>query len=483
MTAGLVRAVSVGWVLILGACGSTNGGPDGGEGACSPVECDRQCRSEGFVSGSCDSGSCRCADESDADADSDGPGPDARDAESEVGDLDHAAEDVLVDDGAGDDAERSDCPCNMCPEPGDPPLDPDHRIGGAPGVVCDRLQIGMDRSVEHYDAEPGVVVFTAMDAPPPRYETRKLFVFHVAGGSVELIDDLQDLIDTGIDRPSATNVALDGDWIAYAVGWTQPFGVSGTHHGQLRLANRAAGTISILRTYEPGLYGNTYVGPVAIEYPWIAWRETERRWCVHAANLETGVELDISCGAVDLALEGTTLVTETSRRILMIDLETGIQSFLGEGERCDRWEPDLAWPWVVWLDQRNGPGFEGDPYCNDYRSGCWDNDIYAYNRLTGTEVPLLVGHGMQGYTLSADGDWAAYEDNRDGFDEFCWERCQQVYAYHLPTGREIRITDWPAHHLEPIVYGGNRVLFSEQTAYMDNTYDLWDCSLPEVPPP
>jgi hypothetical protein len=465
--------------LTLG-CSSNGAPPDATDAGCDVPGCREWCRSQGSEGGSCAAGDCVCAPGPDA---SDGAAEAEADARPEGNEADESdAADVAEEADDGTDSLDAACPCGICgPDGGPPELDPDHREGGSPGVVCDRVPIGLNRGVEHYDADSGVVVFIAMDTPPPRWETRKLFVYRTATGDRQRVDDLADLIAAGVDRPQAMYPSLDGDWVAYAAWWTPDWpGGEDCVSSELRLARLSTGEIRVLRRYDSGPGVLNYVGPVALDYPWVGWRETEDRWVVHALNIETDQEYEVTNGTVDVALEGTILATEYGRDIVLFDLESGTDTRLAAGLPGNRWHPALAWPWVIWIDQRDGLWWDDPPPSECiWTSGCCDNDIYGYNRVTGLEVPLVVRRGMQGGEVTAEGEWAAYQDNRDGFDELCREMgCTQIYAFHLTTGREIRITNWPGEYLEPVVYAG-RVLFSQMTSYMDYQYDLWDCNLVE----
>lgn len=482
---GHVRLASRSVVLLLGfACGSCSSPPsssDAPDVSCTYNACRTECLAMGREYGSCTGGTCHCA-----------PGPDGGDADAEAdvrrdGEEAHDAGDVIdldrTDDEAADAGDSVDtaCPCAMCgPDGGPLELDPDHREGGSPGVVCDRVPIGLNRGVDDYDVEPGVLVFTAMDTPPPRWETRKLFIYRMDTGERQLLDDLSDLAAEGIDRPQARDPSLDSDWVAYAVWWTPDWpGGEDCVSSELRLARLSTGEIRVLKRYDSGPGVLNYVGPVALDYPWVGWRETEDDWVVHALNVETGQEYVVSDNTVDVTVEGTTLATADGDAIILFDLATGTSTRLADDLPNDRWHPALAWPWVVWVDQRAGLWWESRLWSCIWIASCCDNDIYGYNRVTGVEVPFVVGHGMQAGEVTADGDWAAYQDDRDGFEELCREMgCTQIYAVHLPTGRETRVTNWPGEYLEPVVYAG-RVLLSQMTSYMDYQYDLWDCNLPE----
>ncbi|MBI5490015.1 MAG: hypothetical protein HY905_21960 [Deltaproteobacteria bacterium] len=478
--------------MLAWGCTSGRARPDGEDAGCSATDCAAVCAADGFTSGSCDGGTCVCSPGADVgdedgadvgvDADAGSCGDDAAGcSEDAPGDSD---DDVGDEDGDGVEAEaESDCPCGMCgPDGGPPVLDPDHREGGSPGIVCDRVPIGLSRQVSWYDVAPGTIVFTGQ-SDGTRYATSEVYRYRTDTGERTVIDDLHDLMDVGVYKPQATNPSLDGDWVAYAVWWHEPPGWTAPLSADLRLAHLVTGEIRILRRYAPGPDGtSTYIDPVSIDYPWVAWRETQDGWRVHALNIETEEEFDVARSTVDVVVEGTLLATESGHDLILFDLLTGTDTRLAAGLPGDRWHPALASPWVVWVDQRDGLWW--DPAGSDSQciwiSGCCDNDIYGYNRETGDEVPFVVRHGMQGGQVTADGEWAAYEDHRDGSDELCEDHrpCRQIYALHLTTGVEVRVTNWPGEYLQPVVYSG-RVLFSEMTSYAYDLYDLWDCNLVE----
>jgi hypothetical protein len=92
---------------------------------------------------------------------------------------------------------------------------------------------------------------------------------------------------------------------------------------------------------------------------------------------------------------------------------------------------------------------------------------------------------MQGWTLDGEGDWLAYDDQRDGTDVVSIrDREQDIYAFHLPTMTEVRVTDWPGFEMQPKVVdhgdGTYGVLLIEELDYGRAIYRLWDCSLPPM---
>jgi hypothetical protein len=237
---------------------------------------------------------------------------------------------------------------------------------------------------------------------------------------------------------------------------------------------------------------------VTLRYPWITWRDVREanlyRWLAYAYNVETGEERNLSVdgsgrivwpGVVHVDLSDDEAVFDASRgggtdplseEIILVDLVTGGSTDL-TSDLSSQWWPSFAHRSVVFLDQR------GVPSC-DSQSPC-SSDVFAYNLDTGEERALVVaGNSMQGPWMDAEGDWALYEDQRDGTDVTqSRDREQDMYAFHLPTMTEVRVTDWPGFEMYPSVWdrldGNYAALFLEEIDYGSRTYRLWACDLPD----
>jgi hypothetical protein len=215
-----------------------------------------------------------------------------------------------------------------------------------------------------------------------------------------------------------------------------------------------------------------------------------------ALNIETAERHDLSFnpaigwwdwnGVVKVDLLGTMAVFDAGwgggseplhLEIVTVDLATGVRTQITD-DPMDQSYPTITPHWIAWWDQRNDP----NPHCI-WPWGC-SSDIYGYNRDTGeTQALVIAGDSMQGPELDGAGDWLAYEDQRDGTDVTHYrDREQDIYALHLPTMTEIRITDWPGFELRPRVidHGGGvfSVLLIHEIHYARALYRLFDCTLP-----
>ncbi|MDI7266985.1 MAG: hypothetical protein QME96_03200 [Myxococcota bacterium] len=318
-----------------------------------------------------------------------------------------------------------------------------------------------------------------------------------------MVEDGHDVVESNLT--GASDPSLDADRLAYVLRWRN----ATTGFCELRLLDITTGEKRVLvhteSTIDPDGSSCSMDYP-ALDYPWIVWRDVREYpgittgpfsgdpWHVHAFNAETGEEINLSVdpetgevvwrGSVKVDLLGTVAVFEPSwggwdvpvvAEIVSVDLATGERRQLTSAPGYQFW-PAITPRWIAWLDQRNAPECVRPVVCR--------TDIYALDRVTGEERALVIaGDSMQGDELDGEGDWLAYEDQRDGTDITRErDREEDIYAFHLPTMTEVRVTDWPGYELMPRVYqrtdGSYGVLVIEELDYFEAYYRLWDCDLP-----
>jgi hypothetical protein len=238
---------------------------------------------------------------------------------------------------------------------------------------------------------------------------------------------------------------------------------------------------------------------VRLDYPWVVWRDVRwdnnhyYGWYAYAYHLETREEQNLSVwpdepqpwDTVTVDINGSTVVFTGTfldgdpplyhSNIVFVDVDTDEHGRLAP-HAADQWQPTITPDWIAWLDQR----IRRD--CSKW--GPCFTDIYGMNRHTG-EVRALVtgGNSMQGPLIDGEGDWIAYEDQRGGTDiDVSRDREQDIWALHLPTMTEIRVTRWPGFEMYPRVIdngdGTWNVLLIEEIDYGRAIYRLWDCTLP-----
>ncbi|MDI7269037.1 MAG: hypothetical protein QME96_13695 [Myxococcota bacterium] len=467
-------------LVVLGclpACSCPTGmAADGGDTACTFASCDRECREAGLCYGSCAAGRCNCTDACGGDG-----GPDVP-ADSDAPDADRGADDAAREDARedGDPWEASE-EC-LLRSPGET------RAGASPGVVCRQISLPeMEDTLLAYSADGDRIALAAYvgGRPPPA-----LWEYRRSTGCFRILD-------AGLDTPDlrifVAYSAVEGSRIAYVVVWA----VSSTQlHCQLRLLDAESGERRTLdsntSTLRPG--GACIMNSVRLEYPWVAWRDVREsdlyRWNPMALNVETAERRNLGSdppdglqgwdtNAVDL-LGGVMLWGlvgwDGHQKVVAADLPSGRRWPVTEAPGM-RWSATVTPGWFAWLDQRNHDG------CS-YMSPC-STDIYGWNRVTGQEQALVIaGDTMQGPGLDGEGPWLVYGDQRGGADiTIDADREQDLFALHLPTMTEIRVTDWPGGEWEPKVYrrvdGSFGVLLAFELSYRDSLYRLWDCDLPE----
>ncbi len=492
-----IAAVVAAGMLFLPACGASCGAEarprDAGEatGPCTFATCESECRGRGLCYGSCAAGRCNCAESCGSDADvADGDDGTAGDAV-----------DTRRDDGSTDDADAwdpSECLYRAAGET---------RPGASPGVTCRRLSVPeVETSLFHHSASGLQAVVRGDQAGRPG---TPLWAIDRGMGCIRLLDDGSDIPDGPHDN-YAVDPSIDGQLVAYHLTW---YPSPDQQRCQLRLLDLTTGekrvlddTVSRVPT-RSGSYLGCSMDYIVLDYPWVVWRDIREHdesvgwdWLVLAMNVETGTKLNLSVdpaapddvtgfwGAVRVDLLGTVAVWSTADRrafnlrlpsimIASVDVVSGERSAF---ERVDgeRYFATITPTWIAWIDGRRltaGCGYE----CS--------TDIYGYNRATGEVRPLVVaGDSAQGREVDGEGPWLVYEDQRDGGlypERLGGDREQDIFALHLPTMTEIKITNWSGFELIPRAYdrgdGAYGVLLLWEISYSLATYMLWDCDLPE----
>lgn len=453
------------------ACPSPPAGTDTYE-PCTFASCEAECREVGLTYGSCAGGRCHCSG-GDADAD-----------ESSADDAGSDVRPDVVD--TGDDGDLPPCDGIRIPV---------EERTGAGGLRCRRLSVPeVEASLLDFAGQGRFVAFRGGGERP-----RGLRLLDTSTMCLRVLDDLADAL-----VPEAAGVvfpSVEGDRVAYAVVWSPP-GTGQIETWQLRLADIMTGEHRVLvetlsQEQEPSGYGGQ-MDFVTLRYPWITWRDVREanlyRWLAYAYNVETGEERNLSGPVGSPDVWATVRVDSDGRtaafhpyfsdgtepyhdNVVTVDLETGDRRRIAPSTAA-QWWPSFAGRWIVYLDQRNHPECNSDSPC------C--TDVFAYNLDTGEERALVVaGNSMQGPWMDAEGDWALYEDQRDGTDVTqSRDREQDMYAFHLPTMTEVRVTDWPGFEMYPSVWdrldGTYAALFLEEIDYGAVTYRLWACDLPDL---
>jgi hypothetical protein len=418
------------------------------------------------------SGVCTCGSGADADADADGDA-DAGDTRDQV------------EDAAADDAEVGPCDGYRVPV--------QERPGATEGVVCRRVSVEQtEKMLTTYAGQGPYVTFKGSPSYP-----RPLLLYDRPNRCITVADDVSEPV---YDDPGAYESSIDGRLVAYSVVGERR--AEGLLFGELRLLDLDTMTrrtlVTLQCSWTPGSSSISIDFPT-LHYPWVTWRdvreETYYNWLPFAYNIETGEERDLcldrdtglhTCGSVMVDSDGRlvvagceNVVSESNRwlNVCSIDLETGEQRLIDPVEGRQFW-PAITPEWIVWLDQRS------HPEC-DSMMPCY-TDIYGYHRPSGEVRALVVaGDSMQGPQMDATGDWVAYEDQRDGTDVVeSYDGAQNIYAYHLPTGTEIRVTDWEGFQMNPQVVdrldGTYSVLLVDELDFRERLYRLWDCTLPAI---
>jgi hypothetical protein len=476
--------------LLLWSCSGCPASPpvaDADAEACSVAACQAWCRTFDQCYTRCRDGICSCvACGSDADADAeDATGGDDADR-SDDGDVDRP------EDGSTEDAAA--CAYRTTGET---------RAGASPGVTCRRLSVDeVEHGLLHFSGFGERVVLIGGDPGSPLWEVRP------TTGCLMLLDDSA----TAVPGRYAVNLypSVDGGRLAYVTEWWPS---SDTKHCEMRFRDLATGLLSLFAGNESIVtYGQQcFMDYAALEYPWIVWRDVREHplgagpgtvglynWDAVALNVETGEIINLSLdpdtgtrvwgSVVRTDLDGGWAVFEADwggapspdplhEEIVAVNLATRERRQITDAAG-DQYFPTVSVPWVAWVDDR-----AGYPDC-DSMSPCF-NDIYGYNLETREERALVVADdSMQGDEVDAEGPWLVYEDQRGGTDPtHDRDREEDIFAFHLPTMTEIRVTDWPGYEMLPRVYrrddGSYGALFVYEISYAPAIYRLWDCDLPE----
>lgn len=460
------RLVSVALLALWTNCSSPPSTDDASDVPCTYETCRATCVALGRDYGSCSGGICRCTGQADADAD----------VPAEV-----EAEDGREGDDRGD-ADEATGPCDGILVP------VEERPGASAGVTCRRVSVDdVESHLMYFSGDGGfLTLLGGTDRPRPLW---------LYDRSLRCLTVLDDAVVSGLEQTSAGESSVEGRRVAYYVAGVDT--ATGFDVWQLRLTEIPDGTARVLvetrSERQPSRQAS--MDFPTLHYPWVTWRDVRQvnvyRWLAYAYNIETGEERNLSRDPDSGSVWATVMVDSDGRQVVFtgtyvegtysaenvvtVDLVTGERGYLAPQLATQDW-PTITPEWIVWLDQRT------HPEC-DYMSPCY-TDVYGYRRSTGEVVPLVVaGESMQGPWIDARGDWVAYEDQRDGTDVTRnRDNEQDIYAFHLPTGTEVRITDWAGFEWNPQVYdrhdGTFGVLLIQELDYLYRIYRLWDCDLP-----
>jgi hypothetical protein len=303
--------------------------------------------------------------------------------------------------------------------------------------------------------------------------------------------------------------SVDSTSLAYMIAWSA---TSGTDTCQVRLRDLEGADSRLVdfntSAEQPGGVPGCFIDYVALEYPWVVWRDIRERppsgtrvipyqSNALAVNAETGELLNLSLdpdtgdqrvGGTDRTdIAGGMVVFGSSwmvsdpypgvsyYEIVAFDLATRTRRQITNAI-ADQYLPTVSEQWIAWADQRNAPSFDWFHPCH--------GDIYAYDRSTGEEMPLVTeGDALHGPDVDAEGPWLVYNDQRWDPEPDCdSDREQDIVALHVPTRTEIRITDWAGMEAGARVYdrrdGTYGVLLIADVPGSDDGR-LWDCDLPE----
>ncbi len=467
-------ALASGLVALLLAGGACRSDPGPGETdvGCSYESCSPVCRARDAWFRGCPDGACLCSDE-----------------------LDGGVEDAhgdATDDGA-DDAPLPPCDGYRVPL--------EERPGASPGVVCRRVSVSeLEESLLDFAGDGTCIAFRATPDTTPL----RMWLYDRPSRCITLLDGLTDLVP-GHRGVGAIDPSVEGQRIAYVAGGTEV--ETGIRRSQIRLIRVGDPAPVIVRELaeiplDPTHGKVPFLGGVVLRYPWIAYRKSGSEngwsWFAYAYNIETGEERNLSDApdgmpadpegywdsVLRVDLLGTTAVFDSGfggygrplvQEIIQVDVATGEAAILTSDPAGQYW-PTITPRWVAWLDQRVAPMCDWFSLCR--------TDVYGLERETGTEHALVTAPpSMQGPWMDGEGDWLLYEDQRDGSDvATSSDREEDMYAFHLPTRTEVRVTDWPGFEMYPKVYdrhdGTFGGLFIQEIDYGRALYRLWDCDLP-----
>ncbi len=473
-------------------CPDSPGTDDAETEDCTFASCEAQCRSVALCYGSCSGGVCHCMScGTDADVRLDGEADVTREDSRDVEEI----ADVEQDDG------RDVAGCEHV-------ITGETRAGASPGVTCRRLSVDeVEKALLHFSGSGDRVAFSGGEVASALWEVR------LGTGCIAELDNAESPIP---DRYAVnTYPSVEGDRVAYVAEWMPTPDIL---HCELRLLDLTTANHRVLVPSD-SVYGAgraCSMDHVALEYPWIVWRdvrehplgagpETVGLYNSDAVglNVETGEIVNLSLepltglrvwgGVIKTDLhgawavfnagwrDGTGMLDPVHEEIVAVNLVSGDRRQITDVPG-DQYFPTITVPWVAWTDTRCCAGD-----C-DSMSPC-SNDIYGYNLETREEHALVVaGDTMQGDQVDGEGPWLLYEDQRGGDDPTRdGDREEDIFAFHLPTRTEIRITDWPGYEMLPRVYrredGSYGALFVHEISYHYATYRLWDCDLPEPSTP
>ena len=176
------------------------------------------------------------------------------------------------------------------------------------------------------------------------------------------------------------------------------------------------------------------------------------------------------------SLRSLTKVLLPNWDIFLLELDTGEVRQITTEEHAQT-RPRVFGDTVVWLDARHD-----DDYFNPRRF-----DVYAYDLSTGQETRLTSTTSAEDNDLSISGNLVVWTDQRyvpenTSYPSNSGDYNNEIYAFDLSTGEEIRVTTNPGNDHYPVV-DGNRIAWLRQWGYREAdvfTYEVGDGSERQV---
>ncbi len=177
------------------------------------------------------------------------------------------------------------------------------------------------------------------------------------------------------------------------------------------------------------------------------------------------------------SLRSLTKVPLPNWDIFLLELDTGEVRQITTEEHAQT-RPRVFGDTVVWLDARHD-----DDYFNPRRF-----DVYAYNLSTGQETRLTSTTSAEDSDLSTSGNLVVWTDQRHADPAITIhagnepDYNNEIYAFDLSNGEEIRVTTNPGNDHYPVV-DGNRIAWLRQWGYREAdifTYRTGDGSEQQV---
>ena len=156
-------------------------------------------------------------------------------------------------------------------------------------------------------------------------------------------------------------------------------------------------------------------------------------------------------GVGALHMSGRYIAYKQDERAMVFDTVTNTAIQLDKKATAAQCQVHVEGDKVVWSDMRNGKG------------DCWDpksGDIYMHDLKTHKTVAIST-HKAQQEWPDVWGDWVVWQDWRNAkvtnpglgpSDK------SDIYAKHLPSGKEVQLTDFKGYSLRPRIHG-NKVIY------------------------